>query len=105
MPLKNITLLKTITAYQKIMMKNFTLLLALLIGTFLQAQQTDFVKTFTVEEAVQYAISNNFDAKNSKLDVDKARWRNWEIKSMGLPTLSAAAEYDYYFKQPQIPSI
>lgn len=105
MPLKNIIPLKTITAYQKIMMKNVILLTALLIGTFLQAQQTEFVKTFTVEEAVQYAISNNYDAKNSKLDVTKARWRNWEIKSMGLPTLSATAEYDYYFKQPQIPSI
>jgi outer membrane protein TolC len=68
------------------------------------AQVPEFVKVFSLEDAVQYALKNNFDAKNSSLDLDKARWRNWEIKSIGLPSVSANADYTYYFKLPIVPA-
>ncbi len=78
--------------------------LALFCSMALFAQQPDFVKAFSLQDAVQYALQNNNDAKNSKLEVDKARWRNWEIKSVGLPTIGAGVDYTYYFKQPIFPA-
>ena len=86
-------------------MKQFySAMLAVLCSTVVFAQQPDFVKAFSLQDAIQYALQNNNDAKNSKLDVDKARWRNWEIKSVGLPTITAGVDYTYYFKQPIFPA-
>jgi outer membrane protein TolC len=77
---------------------------AIFFSVALFSQQPDFVKAFSLQDAVQYALQNNNDAKNSKLDVEKARWRNWEIKSVGLPTISAGVDYTYYFKRPIFPA-
>jgi len=86
-------------------MKQFySTLLAVLSSTVLSAQQPDFVKAFSLQDAIQYALQNNNDARNAKLEVDKARWRNWEIKSVGLPTIAAGVDYTYYFKRPIFPA-
>lgn len=82
----------------------YALFLLLLLANKSFSQSSDFVKSFSVEEAVQYALQNNLDAQNANLDVDKARWRNWEIKSLGLPTISAEADYSYYFRKPLFPA-
>jgi outer membrane protein len=79
-------------------------ILATFSSLILFAQQPDFVKAFSLQDAIQYALQNNNDAKNAKLEVDKARWRNWEIKSAGLPTITAGVDYTYYFKQPIFPA-
>jgi outer membrane protein len=78
--------------------------LAVLCSTILFAQQPDFVKAFSLQDAIQYALQNNNDARNAKLEVDKARWRNWEIKSVGLPTITAGVDYSYYFLRPIFPA-
>ena len=57
------------------------------------------LQTFSLQQAVDYALQNKSEAKNALLDVDKAKARNWEIISTGLPVVSASADYSYYFKR------
>ena len=76
----------------------------LLITASLFAQEGG-VQAFTLKEAVDYALKNNHDAKNAKLDMQKAKAFNWEILTQGLPQLSGSFEYDYYFKTPISPAL
>jgi outer membrane protein TolC len=104
MPFQNITMIQTTSHHQKTIMKLFTIFISTTFVFNILAQQPEFVKAFSVQDAVQFALKNNYDAKNASLDIDKARWRNWEIKSVGLPTVSANVDYTYYFKQPIFPA-
>ena len=76
----------------------------LLITATLFAQESG-VQSFTQKEAVDYALKNNHDAKNAKLDMQKAKAFNWEIMTQGLPQVNGSFEYDYYFKTPQVPAV
>ncbi len=86
-------------------MKNiFALLIvcSLVVNVFGQEKT---IKTFTVKEAVEYALQNNTAVKNGKLGVDEAKWRNLEIITTGLPKVAANFDYNYYFKQPISPAL
>jgi len=104
MPQQNIICKKPTTQHQNMLMKLLSVLTAVLWSAIAIAQQPEFVKAFSLQDAIQYAIKNNYDAKNADLDINKAKWRNWEIKSVGLPTISANVDYTYYFKQPIFPA-
>ncbi|HLP21380.1 MAG TPA: TolC family protein [Chitinophagales bacterium] len=83
-----------------------TLLLA--ITLFFAAtgfSQVATVKAYTVKEAVDYALQYNNSVKNAKLDIDKAKWRNLEIYTTGLPKIAANFDYTYYFKPPISPAL
>ncbi len=84
--------------------KKYTLISFMLLvftGGFAQDKP---LQAFSLNEAVQYALQNNVNAKNAKLDMKKAKAYNWEILSQGLPSLSGSFEYDYYFKTPLVPA-
>lgn len=86
-------------------MKNiflFLILCSVVVSTFAQEKA---IKTFTVKEAVEYALQNNTTVKNGKLGVDEAKWRNLEIITTGLPQITSSLDYSYYFKQPQSPAL
>lgn len=67
------------------------------VATLLQAQMSE---SFTLDQAVQYALQNNSTVKNAQLDVNNTRFRAWEIKSMGLPQVEAGLDYNYYYLKP-----
>ncbi len=67
--------------------------------------QEKSVSAYTLKEAIDYALQNNVNAKNAKLDVKKAKAYNLEILTQGLPNLSGSFEYDYYFKTPLVPAV
>ena len=77
------------------------------IITFITASlfaQESGVSSYSLKEAVDFALKNNNDAKNAKLDMVKAKAYNWEILTTGLPQVNGSFEYDYYFKTPIVPS-
>jgi outer membrane protein TolC len=86
-------------------MKKQALLFLLIVSGFCVEAQTAPLQTFTVEQAVEFALQNKSEAKNSLLDIQKAKARNWEIISTGLPVVSGSADYTYYFKRPESPAI
>jgi len=62
--------------------------------------QQDTVMSFTLEEAVTYALENNITSKNATLDIDAAEKQKWETTTIGLPQVSASVDYQNFLKQP-----
>lgn len=58
------------------------------------------VRSFTLEEAQQYAIENNYDVRNAGTDVEIARKRVKENLAIGLPQVNASAGYTNYLELP-----
>ena len=61
----------------------------LLLSINLSAQQAS-VYTFSLEEAVNFAKSNNYTLKNAELDELSAKKKVNEITAMGLPQINAS---------------
>ncbi|WP_396597931.1 TolC family protein [Dokdonia sp. R86516] len=57
-------------------------------------------RSFTVEEAVTFALDSNYTAINSRRDIAKAIKQKWETTASGLPQVSASLDYNYQIKQP-----
>lgn len=62
----------------------------------LQAQET---YSFTLDEAVQYALENNYTVRNAALDIEAAEKQKWEATSYGLPQIDAGIDYQNWLKQ------
>lgn len=70
-----------------------TLFIGVSISSMAQQQYS-----FSLEEAVTYALENNRSAKNAELDVEAAKKQKWETTSMGLPQISLNADYNHFLK-------
>ncbi len=85
-------------------MKNNLWLLCLgwIFTTAMQAQQasTDSIYSFTLDEAVEFALENSYQSINARRDVAKALKRKWETTADGLPQLDATIDYQNQLKQP-----
>jgi len=58
------------------------------------------IKSFSLKEAQQYALENNYDIKNAGIDVKIAEKRVKENLALGLPQINAKANYNYYIDIP-----
>jgi outer membrane protein TolC len=55
---------------------------------------------FSLEESMLFAVENNLNAKNARLDVDAADQRVWETAATGLPQVNADINYNYNINLP-----
>ncbi|HWB63641.1 MAG TPA: TolC family protein [Chitinophagales bacterium] len=85
-------------------MKTSLLTIALVLAINFVGAQNETVQSFTLKQAVDYAIDNANSVKNARLDEKKAKAFNWEILTQGLPQLNGSFEYDHYFKVPEVPA-
>ena len=62
--------------------------------------------SYSLEEAIIFALENNYSAVNASRDMDDAVKQKWEVIADGLPQINAAVNYQNQLKQPvsQIPS-
>ena len=74
-----------------------TLLAVLWLGCGL-AQETP--TRFTLEEAISYALENNYSSINAVRDTVDARKQKWETIAEGLPQISGSVNYQNQLKQP-----
>ena len=56
-------------------------------------------QSFSLQEAIDYALENNRNAKNAVRDIESAKQRKWETTATGLPQLSAKIDYNNWLKQ------
>jgi len=49
---------------------------------------------FSLDEAVSYAVANNLNAENARLDIESADKRVWETAAAGLPQVNAGINYN-----------
>lgn len=62
--------------------------------------------SYTLEEAIVFALENNYSSINASRDLVDAQKQKWETIATGLPQISGAVSYQNQLKQPvtQIPA-
>ncbi|WP_421878108.1 TolC family protein [Marinoscillum sp.] len=63
-------------------------LLLLMTATWLRAQESSGSQEFTLQQCIDYALANNVNAQNAKLDEEIAKARVKETVGIGLPQIS-----------------
>lgn len=56
----------------------------------------------SLTQAQEYALKNNQNAKNASIDAELAKKKIWEVTTIGLPQISAQANYQHLFTVPEI---
>jgi len=56
-------------------------------------------KSFSLQEAIDFALENNRTAKNATRDIEAAKQQKWETTATGLPQLDANINYQNFLKQ------
>lgn len=72
-------------------------ILVLLWSIPLSAQETK--TAFSLDEAIAYALENNYKAINASRDMVDAQKQKWETIATGLPQISGSVNYQNQFKQ------
>ncbi|MCL5245610.1 TolC family protein [Cellulophaga sp. 20_2_10] len=80
-------------------MKRSLTLLILLLGLQMGFSQ-DKPSSFTLEEAINYALEHNYSAINADRDIEDAQKQKWQTIAGGLPQIDGAIGYQNQLKQP-----
>ena len=57
------------------------------------------VQEFSLQEAIDYGLTNNRTVKNAIRDIDAAKKQKWETTAIGLPQINADIGYKNWIKQ------
>lgn len=79
------------------MKKTLLILIAIAIASLGYSQEQP--TSFSLQEAIDYALENNRQAKNAARDIDAAKQQKWETTATGLPQLNATVNYQNFLKQ------
>ena len=72
-----------------------TMLLVIIVATTWSQEQEDDTLYFSLSMSLEFAMENNLNAENSRLEVDIADQRVWETAALGLPQVDASVNYNY----------
>ena len=79
-------------------MKNkITIILILVIS--LAGYSQEGTKSFTLQQAIDFALENNRTVKNAARDIKAAEKQKWETTATGLPQIDASIDYNNWLKQ------
>lgn len=73
------------------------LLLFIMLPLLATSQETP--KTFSLREAIDYALDNNRQSINARRDVEAAKAQKWETTASGLPQINASVDYQNFLRQ------
>lgn len=79
-------------------MRNKLILTLLLFASILQAQDQKESYSFTLEQAIEHAIKNNYSVINANRDVEAAKQKKWETTTIGLPQINGNVAYQNNFQ-------
>ncbi len=80
-------------------MKTYLTSIILLLSVSLSMAQ-ELPKSFSLDEAIAYALQNNYSAINAGRDIVDAQKQKWEVIATGLPQIDANISYQNQLKQP-----
>jgi len=80
-------------------MNTCRLFLVLFTASFFGISQEE-PEGYTLDEAIAYALENNYSALNADRDIIDAQKQKWETIASGLPQISADLNYQNQLKQP-----
>ncbi len=79
-------------------MKRKLILIFSLIISFAAFPQEN-AQSFSLQEAIDFALENNRTAKNASRDIEAAYKQKWETIATGLPQINGAVDYQDFIKQ------
>ncbi len=75
-------------------MKQLFLILIFVISIFGNAQNTTNQNySFSLDQAINHAIKNNYKSINAKRDIEISKQKKWETTAMGLPQINGTVNY------------
>ena len=75
-------------------MKQKLTVLCLVIASVLFAQEGEKKSySFTLQQAIEHAIQNNYSAINANRDIEAAKQKKWETTASGLPQINSNLQY------------
>ncbi|HOY49125.1 MAG TPA: TolC family protein [Flavobacteriales bacterium] len=80
-------------------MKNKVLLLLLILSAGLHAQTND-QGSFTLPQAIDFALKNGYSVKNAATDIEIAKKKVAEIRGIGIPQLKTEASFQDFVEVP-----
>jgi len=78
-------------------MKKYILSISAFLFSFTFFGQTN--QSFSLNEAINYALKNSYATKNAVRDIKAAKKKKWETTTMGLPQINAEISYQNWIKQ------
>ena len=78
-------------------MKQKIIILFLLFASLINAQDKKEKFSFTLEQAIEHALQNNYKAINAGRDIESAKQKKWETTAAGLPQINAGLDYSNNF--------
>ena len=72
-----------------------TMIALLLPGVTIAQDQPEPLR-LSIEEAMELAVKNNYMAKNARLDIQKQKAMNDEVRGIALPNIKGKGEYNQY---------
>jgi outer membrane protein TolC len=75
-----------------------TLLLILILSTGFSAysQEDEIISLdLSLQEAIDYALENNYGVRNARLDIEAAKKEVWKTTAIGLPQANATVDYQH----------
>ncbi len=72
----------------------------LTLGSFAQELETNKSYSFSLQQAVEFGLKNNYSSQISTKEIEKSLKQKWEIIAMGLPQISGNIDYQNQLKQP-----
>lgn len=69
--------------------------------SFLNAQEQKQSYSFSLQQAIEHALKNNYSVINADRDIEAAKKKKWETTTIGLPQIDANVNYLNNFKIQQ----
>jgi outer membrane protein TolC len=76
------------------------ILLCLSTSFFLVTNAQEKTIKISLQEAINFALENSYNAKAAKNDIKAAKEIVWETTAIGLPQINAKIDYQNFLKQP-----
>ncbi|WP_320816184.1 TolC family protein [Flavobacterium sp.] len=78
-------------------MKHSIIVTLLLFISLSNAQEKKESFSFSLDQAIEYGLKNNYAAINAGKDIESAKQKKWETTAAGLPQINAGLDYSKNF--------
>ncbi|WP_298221937.1 TolC family protein [Flavobacterium sp.] len=79
-------------------MKKLLIITLLVFAVGAKSQNAKQSYSFSLEQAISHALTNNYQSINAGRDIDAAKQKKWETTAAGLPQINAGLDYQNNFE-------
>ena len=75
-------------------------LICVCLGAFLSGMAQETSTIFSLDEAIEYGLSNNPNIQNANIEIQKAYKERWATIAIGLPQINVTGNYQNFLELP-----